>query len=308
MKRSAPVLPDSFVQSFEKVDPYQAALHLQSEYGLLSHVVEWDRHQELAPYMSKEDIALLGLYEERVNGEMKHLHSLRLSSFDKDRERDEEEIAQITITNGLTGKEYVMSVWANDLENDKLQPYYVYLNQPLHDQINIQEQFIDKDMVSSGAVWEGMINERVSDVQLFDLIQPNEEIEQTLLNYHQGRIDEFKIDLPQDQLAMDLHDIMVNEELTEVMLKANDGFLEKDDLVSLGKNLRGFYHLDLNIPYQEDLKGAFQDALEIAKVEDDELPFVKETFGAFGVQSEDIASIHRSKSISTFELADDLER
>ncbi|RKD26510.1 hypothetical protein BEP19_16875 [Ammoniphilus oxalaticus] len=200
-------------------------------------------------------------------------HTLRISSFGDRTDRAKEEIAQLILTNGMTGKEHVTSICANDIEKGELQPYYVYVNLPAKQGLNQANDY------------ETALADSVVDTPLFEIIQPNEAIEKAIHDYANGSIDEFNLEIPKENQKMDVHEWVVNEELSNLLLKSDHGLLEKNDIINFGKLTRGS---DLGVEglLKEKLGHSFHQTLDTTRVEQTEWPFVKATLDSFQIQTD----------------------
>ncbi|MGM9988793.1 MAG: hypothetical protein ACI35O_16425 [Bacillaceae bacterium] len=196
-------------------------------------------------------------------------HTIKLTSFEPNSLIDAEGLAQLTVTNGVTGKEHSFTVWAENAEEREFEPYHVYMNNP-----------ILNDYDSNYETIEDLLNQSLSDTTLFDVVQYDEKVEKAIERYYETG-ENFSVDFPPEKQISNLHSIIVDEEIADLMIKGDKGLLEKDDIVSFGKLVQNDTDLfDSNIEF---IGNQFKDVLEKKPLNKDEMKFADKTFEALNL-------------------------
>src|SRR5699024_8994417 len=126
---------------------------------------------------------------------------------------DEFEFATITYTNVMKGKDNDFSVWygieidvqitKEDLRSGEM---YVFMNSP-----SVQGD--------SSEGYSNSLDDNMYESNLYDLIDVDDEVEQALVDYHNGEIDDFNIEIPIEKQTMESRYVVVDEEITDILLK-----------------------------------------------------------------------------------------
>ncbi len=201
----------------------------------------------------------------------KHQHSLKVKPVEGG---DIDLLATIEITNAVNGKTHELAVWASDGENKDFEPYYVYMNSPR-----------DLDFERSDT-YQDALSDNLIDSQLFKLIEPDDEIKSVIGDYYDGDCTNFEFNIPTENQRMDLHEIIVDEELADILIKSENNLLEKSDLVDFGKLIEND-NLNLNFNFDEDLKKTFDNTLSNGNVTKDEMPYLKASYNSLNIKEPD---------------------
>lgn len=229
--------------------------------------------------------------DERLPYENQHNHTMQIKNVEG--LSDVDEVAKIVITNGVSGKEHELSVWANDAANNELAPYYVYMNMP--GQIDLENHDTYSDALS----------DNLHDGQLFEIINHDDEIEQAINDFHEGSRSDFNFNIPIEQQKMNVHEIVIDEELSDILIKSENGLLEKSDLVNFGKLVNNDLN-DLNFKFDENLKKYFDNALSDSHIKNDEKPYLKASYESLDMKILDDFS--KNKKTARQEVEYGLER
>lgn len=223
-----------------------------------------------------------------------HQHSMRIIPVEAvDGAVDIDLLATIEFTNGVNGKTHELAVWASDGGSREFEPHYVYMNSPRD--LDFERSDTYKDALSDNLI----------DSQLFYLIEPDEEIESVISDHHDGVCTDFEFKIPTENQRMDLHEIIVDEELADILIKSESNLLEKSDLVDFGK-LVGNDLKDLDFSFDEDLKKSFDNALSNSVVAKDEIPHLKASYQSLNIKEPD--SFSNNKKPLKQEMEQGLER
>lgn len=194
---------------------------------------------------------------------------------------DEYELAEICVTNGVTGKEHSFSIWHDmddtidqEISHSDIQESgtYVFMNMP------------SIDHSEYGSVEEGL-QESLLQASLSDVINYDEELEKTFVDYHNGNIEEFNHEIPKEQQVFNLDEIIVGEEISDVLLKSELGFLEKNDLVELGKTVKNS-ESNINIQLTDEMVTSFNDVVKKEPIKQSEKTLLKATFDKLNVETD----------------------
>src|SRR5699024_2741112 len=131
------------------------------------------------------------------------------------------EVATIEFTNGATGKIYERSIWSD--ANTK----YVFLESSDFDANDYEDIAL-------------AIEDNLEQLLLEDLIIVNEDIENALNNYTTGEIDDFYINIKEEEQRLNSNIIVADIEIAETLNKSHVNKLKKQDIVDLGKTLKAF--------------------------------------------------------------------
>lgn len=171
-------------------------------------------------------------------------HKFIVRSLENENGIDAEEIAQIVLVNGLTNKEHSFSVWAGDISNNELEPYYVYKESP---------QILSDD-------YTDLSDALLQDYILSDFVKNPTEVENKIQEYFKDGDKTFNIEITPSNLHSDLHYLIVDAEVSDILLKSEKGQLSKQDLIDFGRLVESdqelLYKLDhhLHKPIEEVLK------------------------------------------------------
>lgn len=274
---------------------YVVASHydIDTEDFSLSYLHGWTKNKELndkekllneVKQTSKEFIDIIdqNLEQElQIEKERSSIMNNKVNVKSFDGEITEEfELATITYTNGNTGKEIDFSIWAVDLDDEEQitiedlrnSETYVFMNSPSYN-INNTKSYAEN------------MNENIFETNLYELIDVDEEIEQTLVDYHNGEINEFNIEIPQDKQTIDAKSIIVDEEITDILLKNELDEINYNDIVELGKTLNDFNMEEFNFYYPEDeLKNNFNKELLTADIKEDDIQYINTAFKKMNIE------------------------
>lgn len=227
------------------------------------------------------DEHMLQAKEKEMEKGLEKNHKLKVTSLEGVDGRDSEEIAQIVMTNGVTNKEHSFSVWASDISNNELSPYYVYLNCPEQlpdDYTNIQDALSDS----------------LGDFTLSDLVKDTAEIEKSIQEYVQDENKTFSFEIPPNQQGLDLHSLIVDEEVADLLLKNEKSMVSKQDLIDFGRLVEGDKHFSYNLDHE--LNESFQVMLNQTGVKKDEVKYLNTAFNTLNVNL-DANDFSKNKSI-----------
>lgn len=205
-------------------------------------------------------------------------HQLKVTSLEGKEYRDSEEIAQLVMVNGVTGKEYTLSVWAGDIQNNELEPYYVYLNNP--------KELKDDDLTIEDSLFNALHDSTLSDV-----IKLSNEIEHSIEEYSKNENKTFSIEIPKEHQQFDLHSMIVDEEVAEILLKNEKGMVSKEDIINFGKLME--HDKENTFDLNGHLKESFEAILDKTGVKQDEIKHINSALNALNI---DINTSHFSKN------------
>lgn len=209
-------------------------------------------------------------------------NKVNIKSFNREWQ-DEYELAMITFTNGATGKENDFSIWINrDRDEGTLtkeefmdSELNVFMSEPTNINSNSYESV--EDALSD-----------LEDYTLEDLVNLDDEIEDTLIKYYNGEIDEFNIEVQEEQQLIDAKDVVVNEEITDILMKIEPDALSYSDIVDLGKTLENYdmSKFDFSV-LEEELENDFNKELIVTNpnsIREDDLPYINTVFEKTGIE------------------------
>ncbi len=209
-------------------------------------------------------------------------HELRVTSLESQQIRDSDEVAHIIMTNGITGKEHTFSVWAGDIENNELEPYYVYLNNP-------------QDLQGDDLSIEDSLSNALYDSSLIEIVKDSEGIQQSIQDYYHDEGKTFNFDIPVSQQNSDLHSMIVDEEVADLLIKSDKNMLTKEDIVNFGKLVEHDTSTDYDLaPY---LKDSFESVLKESGIEKDELSHVNSALQTLNIES-NVDDFSKNKSLN----------
>lgn len=256
----------------------------------IEYFTEIDQFDELLKERQREITD--GIQDSPIENENKYNHTMKIKSLEAEGESvDVDLLATIEITNGLNGKVHELAVWASDGENRELEPYYVYMNSPRD--LEVEDTY------------EGALSSNLIDSQLFQIVKPDDEIETVISDYHDGTCNNFEFSIPNEDMRMGIHEIVVDEELADILIKSENNLLEKSDLVDFGK-LTGDDSQSIDFSSHEDLKKAFDNTLSNSDIAKDEIPHLKACYESLNMKIPDDFS--QSKKPIKREVEQALER
>lgn len=220
--------------------------------------------------------------EQQDNQKVQETHQLKITSLEGREYRDSEEIAQIIMTNGVTGKENTVSVWAGDIQNNELEPYYVYLNNP-------REAFKGEDLSVEDSLYNAL-----HDSTLSDIVKMNDDVEQIIKEYSKDENKTFSIEIPKNQQNFDLHSLIVDEEVADLLIKNDKGMLSKEDIINFGKLVE--HDNENTFEFNGELKESFEKIMDKAGVKQDEIKHLNSAFKTLNIDC-DISHFSKNKSI-----------
>jgi len=193
---------------------------------------------------------------------------------------DEFEFATITYTNGMTGKENDFSVWSGiesdvqitkeDLRSGEM---YVFMNSP-----SVQGD--------SSEGYSNSLDDNMYESNLYDLIDVDDEVEQALVDYHNGEIDDFNIEIPIEKQTMESRYVVVDEEITDILLKNELDEIDYNDIVDLGKTLENFEMEEFNFNFPENLSENFNKEMMESAIEEEDLKHINTAFEKMDIKPE----------------------
>lgn len=157
-------------------------------------------------------------------------HSLKIQSGTYTEGMAVDELGEFVMKNGLSGKEHHVTLWGSGImENESLQNIALYLNDP--EEIT---RLMAEDMLLDGAASDALL-----DYSLNDLIRTEEEIWSDIENYVENPTAEYEHEIPLKDIKVNLHDLIVQEEITDLMMKNERAALSKEDLLEFGQLVKG---------------------------------------------------------------------
>lgn len=264
---------NNFTQNEREFQAEMTSYVVASHYGIdteefsLSYLHGWTKNanmqekEQLLKDVKNTASEFIGIIDESLEQELQQNlnregdynmdDKVNIKSFNREWS-DQYELATITYTNGVTGKENDFSVWIATEDEQLTKEEFkstsldVFMSSPSYD-------FYIYDDIEEG------ISKNHFHTDLDSLIEIDEEIENTLIGYYNGDIDEFNIEIPKEKQNLDAKSVVVDEEITDVLLKSDMNALEVDDLVELGQTLENYNldHFDFEFPpkTKEQLKG-----------------------------------------------------
>lgn len=200
---------------------------------------------------------------------------ITLKSFDREGV-DYFELAEIVYTNGSTGSEHSFSVWfdpdekeqitINDLENDGLD---IFMSSPVVDFSRYEDYY-------SG------VEDNQFHTHLYEAIVLDDEVLQQLVDYHNTGED-FSIEVKEG--IIEKKSVIIDEELTNVLLKHDDNLLEKSDIVDLGKTLENF-NVDIESRLPEEVELKFNELISDGFDNNNEKKFIKTAFDKLNIPND----------------------
>src|SRR5699024_9379737 len=193
---------------------------------------------------------------------------------------DELEFATITYSHGMTGKENDFSVWSGiesdvqitkeDLRSGEM---YVFMNSP-----SVQGD--------SSEGYSNSLDDNMYESNLYDLIDVDDEVEQALVDYHNGEIDDFNIEIPIEKQTMESRYVVVDEEITDILLKNKLDEIDYNDIVDLGKTLENFEMEEFNFNFPENLSENFNKEMMESAIEEEDLKHINTAFEKMDIKPE----------------------
>ena len=264
---------NNFTQNEREFQAEMTSYVVASHYGIdteefsLSYLHGWTKNanmqekEQLLKDVKNTASEFIGIIDESLEQELQQNlnregdynmdDKVNIKSFNREWS-DQYELATITYTNGVTGKENDFSVWIATEDEQLTKEEFkstsldVFMSSPSYD-------FYIYDDIEEG------ISKNHFHTDLDSLIEIDEEIENTLIEYYNGDVDEFNIEIPKEKQNLDAKSVVVDEEITDVLLKSDMNALEVDDLVELGQTLENYNldHFDFEFPpkTKEQLKG-----------------------------------------------------
>lgn len=264
---------NNFTQNEREFQAEMTSYVVASHYGIdteefsLSYLHGWTKNadmqdkEQLLKDVKNTASEFIGIIDESLEQELQQNlnregdynmdDKVNIKSFNREWS-DQYELATITYTNGVTGKENDFSVWIATEDEQLTKEEFkstsldVFMSSPSYD-------FYIYDDIEEG------ISKNLFHTDLDSLIEIDEEIENTLIGYYNGDVDEFNIEIPKEKQILDAKSVVVDEEITDVLLKSDMDALEVDDLVELGQTLENYNldHFDFEFPpkTKEQLKG-----------------------------------------------------
>ncbi len=148
-------------------------------------------------------------------------HSIKLTSLRNgiNDGYDVDTVAELTVINGVTNKEHVFHVYGEDVLNGEIEPFYIYLNNPID--VNYDTEKEDMESILDDSLFQTTLGDIVTyDDSLIEKIKNDEE---------------FELNFTEQQQIMNLHSIVVDEEIADLMIKYDKDLLSKNDFINFGK-------------------------------------------------------------------------
>jgi|GEM_PF-5317078 len=186
-------------------------------------------------------------------------HSLKITSPRTREGRDIDDVGLLVLKNGVTGKEHGITMWGEGIEEAALSNISLYTNEP--EEII---RLLGEDMLVDGAA-----SDSLTDYSLNDLIKTEEELWPDIEKYGLGKTENYEHDIPLKDIQVDLHELIVKEELMDLIMKNERAALTKEDILNFGELVKYDsvnYQLgtDFKAPIQSILNENSFDAREIA--------------------------------------------
>lgn len=200
-------------------------------------------------------------------------------------EREEFELAEITIKNAINDKEHTFTVWGDEgIQENEIEdgfPTYVWLH-GVDDKISLN--------MDSAELQTLLEDEHLSQFSLDDLVKVDSNIEKLLHNSYENGTD-FLLEIPTDKQGFDLNTILIDEEIIDMTYKAKDGELSKKDIIDFGKLVA--MDSDISVGKLDYLKEPMLKVLINNELTKEEVKFAEKTFEAFQL---DKTELPKSKS------------
>lgn len=192
---------------------------------------------------------------------MEQNHSLKITSSRARENRDIDDVGLLVLKNGVTGKEHGITMWGEGIEEEALSNISLYMNEP--EEII---RLLGEDMSVDGAA-----SDALTDYSLNDLIKTEEELWPDIEQYGLGKTENYEHDIPLKDLHVDLHELIVKEEITDLIMKNARAALTKEDVLNFGELVKSdavSYQLgsEFKTPIQSILNENSFDARELAVI------------------------------------------
>ena len=218
-------------------------------------------------------------------------HSLKITSGEMiDGRKDVDDIGKYVMTNGVTGKNHELTMWAYGLaSNHELIDVDIYSTSP-EELIRMKNEGMNTD----DAYYHSAVQNSLDD---FITMEKDDEIRPDIRTYTFNPGAKYEHDIPMADLKVDLHDLIVKEEIADLIIMKEQNTLTKEDVLDFGKLVRGD---DTRYDLGDTLKEPIQNILKENHFDAEELALIKgaaKTLGAeVDVNSPDIAKEKQHKA------------
>jgi hypothetical protein len=200
-------------------------------------------------------------------------HSLQIRSGKQTEGMSVDELGEFVMKNGISGKEHHVTLWGSGImEGDSLQSIALYMNEP--EEI---ARLMDEGVSVDGAASDALI-----DYTLDDLIRTEGEIWADIEKYAMDLDAEYEHEIPLKDIKVDLHDLIVKEEITDLMMKNDRAAISKEDLLEFGQLVKGD---SSSYDVGRELKEPVEKILKERNVESGELDLMKSAFKSLSIDS-----------------------
>ncbi len=199
-------------------------------------------------------------------------HSLKIMSGDLRGGRDIDDVGKFVMTNGVTGKEHELTMWAYGLASDQaLIEIDIYSTSP-EELVRMTDEGMDIDEAYYHSAQWNIINE---------IITTEDDVKPAIRTYTFNRDANYEYDIPTTDLKMDLHDLIVKEEIGDLVIMKEQNTLTKEDVLDFGKLVRGD---DTRYDLGDTLKEPIQNILKENRLNAEELAVMKEAAKTLGAE------------------------
>lgn len=210
----------------------------------------------------EESFSDMEFTEERNS--LKPEHSIKLTSIENGI-YDVDTVAELTVTNGITDKEHVFHVYGEDVINGEIEPFYIFFNDPINANYETEKGDI-----------EGILDDSLFQTTLSDIVIYEDSLIEKIKNG-----EEFELNFTDQQQIMNLHSIIVNEEIADLMIKYDKDLLNKNDFVSFGKLIEHDTDLfDINSIFEKE---KILPIIDNAPFEENEIMYTAKAFEALNM-------------------------
>src|SRR5699024_492083 len=134
--------------------------------------------------------------------------------------------------------------------------------------------------------YSNSLDDNMYESNLYDLIDVDDEVEQALVDYHNGEIDDFNIEIPIEKQTMESRYVVVDEEITDILLKNELDEIDYNDIVDLGKTLENFEMEEFNFNFPENLSENFNKEMMESAIEEEDLKNINTAFEKMDIKPE----------------------
>ncbi|MGE6370740.1 hypothetical protein ACQKDB_16550 [Planococcus kocurii] len=152
-------------------------------------------------------------------------HSLKITSGKEGQDRDIDDVGSLVLKNGVTNKEHAVTMWGEGIEDGALAYVSLYTNEP--------EEIIrltGEDMSLDGAA-----SDALTDYSLEDLIKTEDDFWPDIEKYGLEKTEHYEHEIALKDIKVDLHKLIVKEEITDLIMKGERAALTKKDVLNFGE-------------------------------------------------------------------------